>query len=237
MTEENTVPAIYAALLAIQNEYAVEKKGKLPSNMGGSMYAAASDQFAEFKKLAQKHRVLTINQNIPSQTELREISGRAYDYVVVTLSYKLVSLEDGSSETISGTGTGIAINNSVASIIANTNAMKTAIQGFTMTTESSEDAAKSGPGESEGGPTKAEQKVAAAKTGVAPATGAIPTDEVKELQGKIKAAADARRAVETDFPTHMQFATKFLGSESQGWSKDAEKLQRVLQAIEGGVVA
>lgn len=238
MTEENTaqVPAVYKGMYEVLKALEVEKNGTLPSNMSGKAYMTAVDINNEVKRLFVANNLI----HLPIEKQIAKEVILNANRLQVTLSiegtYTIVSLVDGSTAVIGGIGDGIASGSAVAASIASTFALKNALQRtFLITEQSVEDAGKTGPADEK--PTKAEQKVAAAKAGTAPATGAIPTDEVKELQTRIKAAADARRAVETDFPTHMQFATKFLGNESQGWSKDTGKLQRVLQAIEGGVVA
>lgn len=127
MTNEYKVPHVYTALAEVVKAIAVEKTGTLPSNLGGKKYAPAPAVSQAVKELfAEKNLLLLTNETVVSNENL-VVKDRLSIHIVVTGTYTITSLKDGSSVTVSGTGDGLATATAVAANIASTNAQKNAL--------------------------------------------------------------------------------------------------------------
>lgn len=138
-------PAVYKALANVLKHLSVEKNGKLPGNMSGKPYITASDAAAEVKRQFVAENLIFLPSEKVITHENMFNNNRLQVSVVVTGEYTIVSTEDGSSVTVSGTGDGLATGTAVASNIASTNALKNALlRTFLITEQSVEDAGKDG---------------------------------------------------------------------------------------------
>lgn len=239
MSDQTTnIPAVYTGIAAVLSALSVEKNGTLPSNMGGRGYITASDLNSEIKRQFVTNNLILLPSEREISHEVIQFKERLNVAVSIEGTYTIVSTVDGSQAVVQGVGDGLASGTAVASNIGSTNALKNALlRTFLVTEQSVEDQAKNGEGDT-AGPDRAAQRIAtAAQGGPAPATGTTGTPanaEVLKLQGEVKDAANARRKVEPDFPTHVQFAAKYLGNDAMGWSKDVAKLAKVRDAIKAG---
>lgn len=136
--------AVYASIAKILGEMSVAKGGVLPGNMGGKPYITAVDLNEEVKrKFVENGLIIVPNEKVIKHENI--VSQRTTISIVIEGTYEIISIEDGSSVTISGVGDGLAIGTAVASNIASTNALKNALLRFLLVTEQSvEDAAKDG---------------------------------------------------------------------------------------------
>lgn len=159
MTNEYKVPHVHTALAEIVKSLEVEKTGTLPGNLGGKKYAPAPAVAQAVKEMfAEKDLLLLTNETVVSNENL-VVKDRLSIHIVVTGTYDIVSLEDGSSVTVSGTGDGLATATAVAANIASTNAQKNALLRTLLISEQSvEDASHT-----EQKPSATEQKLEKAR--------------------------------------------------------------------------
>lgn len=135
MVTDNKVPHVIAALGKILKDIGVEKKGILPSNMGGSPYIRANDLFSAVRDANNEQGLILL----PSETVTNHRHEAGQTHVVIRGEYTFYSTKDGSSVTISGTGDGLARNTAIASNVASTNAEKNALMRLILTGESGTD--------------------------------------------------------------------------------------------------
>lgn len=142
MTEEvKSTPHVLAAVAAILKHMEVEKGGTLPANMGGKKYIPAPALAEEIKRqLVANNLILLSDEQVVSQEAVIN-KDRLNIRVVVTGRYRLISTQDASEVSISGTGDGLATGTAVASNIASTNAQKNALlRTFLVSEEAVEEA-------------------------------------------------------------------------------------------------
>lgn len=165
-TAKIEVPHVITALGTILSSLAVQKNGTLPGNMGGKSYITAVDASAAVKALCVENDLAFVSNEHFIDKEIINDNGRKTVAITIRGEYTFVSTQDGSRETISGIGDGLAIGTAVASNIASTNALKNALlREFLITEQSVEDSAKNGTA-GQGEParaTKDEARVAQAR--------------------------------------------------------------------------
>lgn len=146
------VPHVYTAMASILKSLSVPKNGTLPGNLGGKPYITAVDAAAETKRqFVENDLVFFPNEEVVSEEHIVH-KDRLTIRVLIRGSYKIVSTLDGSSETVSGVGDGLATATAVASNVGSTNALKNALlRTFLITEQSVEDQAKE-PREEKGAP-------------------------------------------------------------------------------------
>lgn len=161
MADTYTAPHVHTAIANILNTLGVAKGGVLPSNMGGKPYITAVDVAKEVKAQFVENNLIFLPQETIFKHEEIVNKDRINVLISITGEYTFVSIEDGSSVTVSGTGDGLAGGTAVASNIASTNALKNALlRTFLITEQSVEDAAKNGPDEA---PNATTQKIERAR--------------------------------------------------------------------------
>lgn len=127
MTNEYKAPHVHTALAKVVKSIAVEKSGTLPGNLGGKKYAPAPAVAQAVKELfAANDLLLLTNEKVVSNENL-VVKDRLSIHVVVTGTYTIVSLVDGTTVEVSGTGDGLATATAVAANIASTNSQKNAL--------------------------------------------------------------------------------------------------------------
>lgn len=141
--EATGVPHVYTAMANILKSLSVPKNGTLPGNLGGKNYITAVDAAAETKRqFVENDLVFFPNEEVVSEEHIVH-KDRLMIRVLIRGSYKIVSTLDGSSETVSGVGDGLATATAVASNVGSTNALKNALlRTFLITEQSVEDQAK-----------------------------------------------------------------------------------------------
>jgi hypothetical protein len=137
MTENNTdaVPAVIVSLGDVLNSISVEKRGTLPSNMGGKGYATAEDISTEVKtRFVENNLIIVPNEALQANDAIVNGSRTTYS-IIIRGEYRVISTIDGSEVVISGVGHGVATGTSVAANIASTNALKDALLRTFLITE------------------------------------------------------------------------------------------------------
>lgn len=227
MTDEKTVPAVFGALATILKELSVEKKGDLPSTMGGKKYATATDVSAEVKKQFVEHNLVILPNETVVGHETVVHKDRLNIMVVITGEYTIISTVDGSSVKISGTGDGLALSTAVASNIASTFAIKNALlRTFLITEQSVEDQGRT---TSEPETPPALKKASGAAK--APAKKSAPAGETP-----------ARKTIREDYvdagKVDREIVNKLMktAKEEEGLSGDAV-FEFILKKLEAGEVA
>lgn len=127
MTNEYKVPHVHTALAAIVKSLTVEKTGKLPTNLGGKAYAPAPAVAQAVKEMFAANDLLLLTNETVVSNENLVVKDRLSIHIVVTGTYTIVSLVDGSQVTVSGTGDGLATATAVAANVASTNSQKNAL--------------------------------------------------------------------------------------------------------------
>lgn len=137
MTDKTKVPHVYTAMGEVFRKLSVGKDGRLPSNMGGGGYMTAEavteatrEEFAKVGLILLANEVETSRESIIHKDRLNFASS-------VTGTYTIVSTEDGSEVTVSGTGHGLATGTAVAANVASTFALKNALLRTFMVVEQS----------------------------------------------------------------------------------------------------
>lgn len=155
---------VYTAIGAILKHMAVDKDGRLPSNMGSSKYISAPALSNEVKRqLVANNLVMLSNEELIAQEAIIH-KDRLNIRIVVHGTYTFVSLEDQSQATISGTGDGLATGTAVSSNIASTNALKNALlRTLLVSEESVEEATLNGTSGGEEKQTPAQRKLEQAR--------------------------------------------------------------------------
>jgi len=190
------VPAIYGAFAKVLAELSVAKGGTLPSNLGGSSYIKAADLSLEVKRLFVEHGLVVFPQERFTKHEVSiNDEGRKVLTIGVETAAKIVAIEDGSFEVVSGVGDAVSNGNtSVTANIASTNAMKNLLMRALLITEQSvedaskkEEAASSGSTAAQNSTPLAKAKAAAMKVNVpANKSTPAPTSE-KDVIARIRA--------------------------------------------------
>lgn len=164
------VAHVYTALAAILKSLSVPKGGVLPGNMGGKPYITAVDAAAEVKRqFVENDLIFLPNEEVIKHENITTADRAVKITIVVKGTYEIVSIVDGSSVTVSGTGDGLANGTAVASNIASTNALKNAmLRLFLITEQSVEDESKNGPAEPKPSTTQALNKARNAPTAATP---------------------------------------------------------------------
>lgn len=208
------VPHVYTAILEILKNMSVEKNGKLPGNMGGGSYVAASDLSAETKAQFVEQSLVFLPSERLTKHEVLTDGNRKTIFTTTEGEYRIISVVDGSEVTIRGAGDGIATGSAVASNVSSTNALKNALlRTFLVTETSVEDAAKNGPKEAPEAIRKAQ------------ATPAPPSEDLSALRAKVKEIAGDR-----DYMA--------LGNQlGRGWTSNADALRKLIQMLEAGETA
>lgn len=215
-------PHVYKALAAILASLSVAKGGTLPSNMGGKPYITAVDAAAETKRKFVENNLIFVPNETVFKHETIIHKDRISVAIVITGQYTIISTQDGSHVTVSGTGDGLANGTAVASNIASTNALKNALlRTFLITEQSVEDAAKNGP-DSEATPTERKltqaRSAAPAKPRTATTSKARDTIRVEYIEAGI---------VSKDIANSMLEAAKAAGlSGDAAWDKVLERLKK-----------
>lgn len=126
---ENNVPKVYAAIHQVLKALQVEKNGELPSNMGGKNYATAEAVSNGVKNLfVENNLILEANETV-SHVDTPDFGDKKTRFsIVITGSYRAIHIEDGSSISFSGTGSGLATGTAISANIASTFALKNALQ-------------------------------------------------------------------------------------------------------------
>lgn len=232
---EPNVPHVHQGMFNILKYLSVEKTGVLPGNMGGKPYIPAHEIAAEVKRKLVENDMIVIPTEVIESHEVIEANNRLTTAMVISGEYTFVSLKDGSRETVTGTGDGLANGTAVASNIASTNAMKNALlRTFMITEQSVEDYAKNGIDESPAAQPKAVRQAAGGTT-QAPRGAAAVGDKTKELQSQIRAkAAEIKEATGVE-PQFGKIGNRLFGGD-KSWATNATKLAKVLKAIEDGEV-
>ena len=196
-TAKIEVPHVHKAMYEILKSLSVEKDAKLPSNMSGKSYASAHSVSAEVKSKFVEHDLILYSNERMAHVEYMQNNGRTQISVVIEGTYLVVSTVDGSSQSISGVGDGLALGTAVASTMASTNAVKSALmRTFLITEQSVEDAAKNGVGDAgQGQParvTQAESKISKARQPrETPAQAAPQESDAPNYRALIKGLIDA----------------------------------------------
>jgi len=189
------VPAIYGAFAKVLAELSVAKGGTLPSNLGGSSYIKAADLSLEVKRLFVEHGLVVFPQERFTKHEVSiNNEGRKVLTIGVETAAKIVAIEDGSFEVVSGVGDAVSNGNtSVTANIASTNAMKNLLMRALLITEQSvedaskkEEAASSGSTAAQNANPLAKAKAAAIKVNVPTKSTPAPVGE-KEVIARIRA--------------------------------------------------
>lgn len=245
MTDTYTTPHVHKALSDILKGLSVEKKGSLPSNMGGKPYISATDLFDEVKtKLADSNLIFAPIEKF-QRHEVVQQGQRVLIATVIEGAYTFISTEDGSSLTVVGVGDGLATGSAVSSNIASTNALKNALLRTFLAAETSvEDKAKNGVGDAdESSPAQAKiTKAAGATPKVASKPTASTTAKAKteELRNAIREKSNEVAATgAVDKSTfYFKIGDRITGQTVNGrtWVNDAVVLQQVLDAIKAGEV-
>jgi len=198
MADTYKTPHVHTAIANILKTLGVAKGGVLPSNMGGKPYITAVDVSREVKSQFVENDLIFLPSETIYKHEAVIHKDRVNVLISITGEYTFVSIKDGSSVTVSGTGDGMANGTAVASNIASTNALKNALlRTFLITEQSVEDAAKNGPDET---PNPVTQKIERARTPAArptPANDAPSQAAVREwINGDAGKKATANAAYE-----------------------------------------
>jgi len=223
---------VYEGVANTLKHLSVEKNGVLPGNMGGKPYITAHDIAAEVKRKFVENNLIFLPKETVVKHENIQANNRLQVSIVVTGEYTIVSAEDGSSLTVSGTGDGLATGTAVASNIASTNALKNALlRTFLITEQSVEDAAKNGVPEESSSPAQA--KIAKAQGGgqaTRKSTGSPTT--AGEYRTAILAAVKNGGGV----ADYEKVGNRISGKQKSEWVNDIEVLSGVLKALEAGEV-
>lgn len=163
MTDYKT-PHVHTALAEIVKSLVVEKTGTLPGNLGGKKYAPAPAVAQAVKELFAKNDLLLLTEEKVVSNENLVVKDRLSIHIIVTGTYTIISLKDGSSVTVSGTGDGLATATAVAANIASTNSQKNALLRTLLISEQSVEEASM----TEQKPSATEQKLERARQPKAP---------------------------------------------------------------------
>lgn len=222
---------VYEGVANTLKHLSVEKNGVLPGNMGGKPYITAHDIAAEVKRKFVENNLIFLPKETVVKHENIQANNRLQVSIVVTGEYTIVSAEDGSSLTVSGTGDGLATGTAVASNIASTNALKNALlRTFLITEQSVEEAAKNGLPDA--APSPAQAKIAKAQGGgvTRKSTGSPTT--AGEYRTAILAAVKNGGGV----ADYEKVGNRISGKQKSEWLNDVEVLGGVLKALEAGEV-
>lgn len=222
---------VYEGIANTLQHLSVEKNGTLPSNMGGKPYITAHDIAAEVKRKFVENNLIFL----PSETVVKHenilANNRLQVSIVVSGEYTIVSTEDGSSVTISGTGDGLATGTAVASNIASTNALKNALlRTFLITEQSVEEAAKNGVG-NEAAPSAAQAKLNKAAGRTSAGGGKAPS-----TAGEFRTAILAAVKAGGDVADYSKIGERISGKPKSAWVNDEAVLSRILDALNKGEV-
>lgn len=239
-----TVPHVHSALSEILKGLSVEKKGSLPSNMGGKPYISATDLFDEVKgKLAEADLIFAPVEKF-QRHEVVQQGQRALIATVIQGEYTFISTQDGSSLTVGGVGDGLATGSAVSSNIASTNALKNALLRTFLAAETSvEDKAKNGVGDADdSSPAQAKINKASSTAPKAPAKAPVKSNATDTLRNSIREVANAvvaKGAAESGtyyFKIGDRLTGHATGAQGRTWVNDATVLQQVLDAMNAGEV-
>jgi len=227
---------VYEGVANTLKHLSVEKNGTLPGNMGGKPYITAHDIAAEVKRKFVENNLIFLPRETVVKHENIQANNRLQVSIVVTGEYTIVSTEDGSELTVSGTGDGLATGTAVASNIASTNALKNALlRTFLITEQSVEEAAKNGVGEPDAKASPAAAKIAkagGATQAKSPAKPAGPPKDAAEFRNAILAAVKNGGGV----ASYEKIGERISGKPKGAWVNDVQVLSGVLKALEAGEV-
>ena len=225
------VPHVYTAMANILKSLSVPKNGTLPGNLGGKNYITAVDAAAETKRqFVENDLVFFPNEEVVSEEHIVH-KDRLMIRVLIRGSYKIGSTLDGSSETVSGVGDGLATATAVASNVGSTNALKNALlRTFLITEQSVEDQAKE-PREEKAAP-QAVQRARQPQAPTPPANKGSSTD----LKARIKS-----EFIDNDESPYDGPAVNALWADTQkkvGQPKGSDEvLTALLKRLEAGETA
>lgn len=239
------VPEVLGSIAGVLSALNVARNGQLPTALGGKSYITAVDASAEVKKqFVENNLIVLSNETVTHHEVLVGEDQRKTTIIGITGTYTIVSTKDGSRETISGVGDGMAIGTSVASNIASTNALKNALlRTFLITEQSVEDSAKNGDDSSSAKPVPA--AVATAQRAAKPAAKKTPAKPASEEAPKPAPAPAAGRANEN--PTKAKIRAEWvetgkatrerileIAKTGSGFETEDQKWQYVLKTLETG---
>lgn len=228
-TPSYSIPHVHQAISEILADLSVEKNGTLPPNMGGKPYISAVDLNSEIKRrFVEKKLILVPNEAVVKHEVIT--GAKTINVVSVTGTYEIISLEDGSNLSISGTGDGLSMGSSVASNIASTNALKNAFLRFFLVTEQSveDESKKELPDNAPAAP-------------IAPPAPPAEVVNLDALKNEVFALLKARGEI-ADGLTKDQTKARIteLGDEffagRKGWDTAAPALQRWVDHLKSGEV-
>lgn len=149
------VPAIYGAVLKVIEGLEIEKDGVLPANKGGKAYRSVEAFTAGIKKLFVENGIILVSNEEVIEQGRHEFKERVTYVTVIHGTYELVSVVDGSSITVSGTGRGHDTGASTDANMASTFAFKNAMQRTLLVAEN--DTEEAGMRDGTPGPSRAER--------------------------------------------------------------------------------
>lgn len=119
------VPSILGKMAAIQKAVgAIPKNGVGPSQKGGFSYIKAEDILDKIHALLVDHDVIVVPRIQHTKHESQVVNNRVYINVTVEASYDYISVDDGSSLTVTAVGEGSDIGSDTATRKAATQALK-----------------------------------------------------------------------------------------------------------------
>lgn len=232
MTEQNTVGTIFAKVARIQAEVgAIPKDGVGPSAKGSFKYVRAEDILDKIHALLVQENVIVIPSLEYTKHNVEMVNNRQYVSVALTARYTYVSVEDGSSITVTAVGEGSDIGSDTATRKAATQALKIShLHTFTIPNSEFDDEGYE-PASKAAAPaanTKAAQVISkASKSAVTP--------EVSELQGTVRKFVDSGVGADV-VKTIGERVTKELGKPSYD-KNDVDILRGIVSALNAGEVA
>lgn len=222
MTEK--VAKVYEALHQVVSELDVEKDSVLPSNMSGAAYRTTEAITAEVRTLFEKNNLILIPSEKVVDTGHIEFNKRLNYYTVIEGKYEIVSLEDGSSVTISGTGRGQSVGTAVDANIASTFAFKNALQRLFLIADRNEEDRAHRDGTP--GPTKAERQAELARNAGKNSASRGPARAKNEFQVKVK-----EKFIDTGVVTAEQANEEIKKLRAKG---DKNPFETLLNSLEKG---
>lgn len=232
MTEQNTVGTIFAKIAKIQAEVgAIPKDGTGPSAKGSFKYVRAEDILDKIHALLVQENVIVIPSLEYTKHTTEMVNNRQYVSVALTARYTYVSVDDGSSITVTAVGEGSDIGSDTATRKAATQALKIShLHTFTIPNSEFDDEGYEAPA----GKAAAPANTKAAQT-ISKASRSAVTPEVSELQGTVRKFVDG--GVGADIvKTIGERVTKELGKPSYD-KNDVDILRGIVTALNAGEVA
>ncbi len=223
---------VHIAMLKILGSLSVEKTAMLPGNMGGKPYIEAHYMAGEIKKAFVAEGLIVLPEETIVRHEVVARDGRAPNVAVaIEATYTIISTVDGSRESLTGTGDGLASGTAVASNIASTNAFKNAfLRTFMITEQSVEQQALAGVADDD---EKAEPRAVATARGGATQKKEVAS-AVTDLQDEVKNEWHALHG--DDDEGYVALGNKMYG-EPANWATNQTKLKSLIKSIKAGEVA